>query len=123
MKYLMLAYYHEKTWDAMSQAEKDASTAGCRERDEELEKAGYLVSGGSLAPSSATVSVRPRNGKPLVTDGPYVETKEQLGGVVVIEAKDLNEAIQVASRHPAGCMNEKLGWGIELRPFEFYKQA
>ena len=123
MKYLLLAYHHEKKWDSMSQSEKDKAVSGCHELDAELEKAGYLHAGGSLGPTSATVSVRPRNGKPLVTDGPYVETKEQLGGFVIIEAKDLNEAIQVASRHPAACMNEGLGWGVELRPFEFYKQT
>jgi hypothetical protein len=66
-----------------------------------------------------TMSVRPRNGKPSVTDGPYVETKEQLGSFFLLEAKDMQEAIQLASMHPAANLGEKLGWGIEIRPIEF----
>jgi hypothetical protein len=61
-------------------------------------------------------SVRPRNGRPVVTDGPFVETKEQVGGLIVIEAKDLNEAIRIASLHPAAHLGEDIGWGIEIRP-------
>jgi len=63
-----------------------------------------------------TTSIRPRNGTVSVTDGPFVETKEQVGGVFVIEARDRNEAILVASRHPAAHVGERLGWGIEVRP-------
>jgi len=60
--------------------------------------------------------IRPRDGKPVVTDGPYVETKEQVGGLVIIEAADLNEAVRIASLHPAAHLGEKLGWGVEIRP-------
>ena len=122
MKYLCLAYYDEKKFEALSKAELDAIGVKCHSHDEELHKGGHLILVGSRAPTRATTSVRPRNGKPSVTDGPYVETKEQLGAFFIIEAKDLNEAIRVASKHPAAHLNEHLGWGIEVRPIEFFEQ-
>ena len=67
-------------------------------------------------------SVRVRDGKRLVTDGPFAETKELIGGFFVIEARDLNEAIRVASKHPAAHLGERVGWGIEVRPIESYEQ-
>jgi hypothetical protein len=70
----------------------------------------------------AATSVRPRNGKVLITDGPFAETKEQVGAFFIIEAKALNEAIEVASKHPAAHLNEHLGWGIEVRPIQFFEQ-
>jgi len=72
----------------------------------------------ALAATKDSVSLRPRHGKVTVTDGPYAETKEQLGSYFLIEARDLNEAIQVASKHPAARLNEHLGWGVEVRPIE-----
>jgi len=65
--------------------------------------------------------VRPRNGKPSITDGPFIETKEQVGGFFIIEARDLNEAIRVAWKHPAANLGEQVGWGIEVRPIERYE--
>ena len=61
-------------------------------------------------------TIRSRDGKTVVTDGPFVETRETVGGLVVIEARDLNEAIRIASLHPAAHLGEQLGWAIELRP-------
>jgi hypothetical protein len=74
---------------------------------------------GSLAATKDTVSVRPKNGRPSVTDGPYVETKEQLGSFFLLEAENMQEAIKLASMHPAANLNEHMGWGIEIRPIEF----
>jgi hypothetical protein len=122
MKYLCLAYHDEKTSEALSQAELDAIGSKCKSHDEELHKGGQLILVGSLAPTRTTTSVRPRNGKALITDGPFAETKEQIGAFFIIEAKDLNEAILVASKHPAAHLNEHLGWGIEVRPIEFFEQ-
>jgi hypothetical protein len=121
VKYLLLAYYHEAKWDELPVAEKAAIGVACEALDEDLRRGGHVVAMGSLAPTRMTASLRPRAGKTLTTDGPYVETKEQLGGLLIIEARDMNEAIRVASRHPAAVMNEHLGWGIELRPFERYE--
>ncbi len=116
MKYLCLAYGDEEKSNAMTQSEMDALIRNCKAYDEELQKSGHLISGMSLGWGATTL--RLRNGKLSITDGPFAATKEVVGGLVLIEAKDLNEAIQVASLHPAARMGEELGWGIEVRPIE-----
>jgi hypothetical protein len=116
MKYLCLAYYDHEKFDALSQEELKALVSQCPKHDEELRKSGHVVLQGSLGELKATTTIRPRNGKPLVTDGPYTETKEQVGGFFMIEARDLNEAILIASKHPAAHLGEHLGWAIEVRP-------
>ena len=118
MKYLCLAYYDEKKFETLTEAEIAAIGRECRPLDEDLQRSGHLLEVGSLAATKDSVSLRPRNGKVTVTDGPYAETKEQLGSYFLIEARDLSEAIQVASKHPAARMNEHLGWGVEVRPIE-----
>ena len=118
MKYLCLAYYDEKKFETLTEAEMAEIGRDCRPLDEDLQRSGHLLEVGSLAATKDSVSLRPRNGKVTVTDGPYAETKEQLGSYFLIEARDLNEAIQVASKHPAARMNEHLGWGVEVRPIE-----
>jgi hypothetical protein len=120
MKYLCLAYYDVRAFEALSRAELDAIVGKCPAYDDALRASGHLLVQASLGPARATTTVRPRNGKPSVTDGPYVETKEQVGGFFIIEARDLNEAIRVASKHPAGNLGEQVGWGIEVRPIEHY---
>ena len=122
MNYLCLAYYDEEKFDALSESELDAIGRECRPHDEELRKTGRLVATGSLQLPRFTKIVRPRNGKVTVTDGPFAETKEQVGGFFIIEAADLDEAIRVASLHPAALMNEHLGWAIEVRPIEFFSK-
>ena len=121
MKYLCLAYYNEKAFDALPRAEVDALVSQCPAYDEALRSSGHLVIQASLGSTRATTTVRPRNGKPLVTDGPFIETKEQVGGFFIIEARDLNEAIRVASKHPAANIGEQVGWAIEVRPIEAYE--
>ena len=122
MKYLLLAYHDEAKWNALADGEQTAIGAECAPYDDELRRGGHLVAMGSLAPTRMTTALRTRNGRLVATDGPFVETREQLGGFVVIEARDLNEAIRVASRHPAALLNERLGWVVELRPFERFEQ-
>ena len=122
MKYLCLAYYNEKKFEALSQSEVDAVVSQCPAHDAELRNSGHLIMQASLGPARATTTVRPRNGKPFITDGPFTETKEQVGGFFIIEARDLNEAILVASKHPAAQLGEKMGWGIEVRPIEGFEQ-
>jgi hypothetical protein len=121
MKYLCLAYYNEKAFGALSEAEVKALVSQCPAFDGELRKSGHLVIQACLGPTGATSTVRPKNGKPLVTDGPFIETKEQVGGFFIIEARDLNEAIRVASKHPAANIGEQVGWGVEVRPIEAYE--
>jgi hypothetical protein len=121
MKYLCLAYYDVKKFDALSQAELDALVSQCPAYDNTLRQSGHLVIQASLGPLQATTTVRPRNGKPSITDGPFTETKEQVGGFFIIEARDQSEAIRVASNHPAAHLGEHVGWGIEVRPIEGYE--
>jgi hypothetical protein len=66
--------------------------------------------------------IRPRNGKPMVTDGPFMETKEHVGGFFIIDAENLDEAVRIASLHPAAHLGEHAGWGIEVRPIGMLQQ-
>ena len=114
MRYLCLAYGSEEHMKALSKAEFEALVAKCKVHDEELRRTGKVLSTESL--EWATTTIRSRGGKVVVTDGPFVETKEKAGGLFVIEARDLNEAIRIASLHPAAHLGEALGWAIEVRP-------
>jgi hypothetical protein len=111
MKYLCLVYYEEKTINAMTQSEWQSLNEECVACGEDLRANGFMLDGNALHPTSTATSVRVRNGKPLITDGPFAETKEQLAGFYLIDARDLNEAIQIASRIPPA----RLGC-IEIRP-------
>jgi hypothetical protein len=118
MRYLCLAYYDEKRFDALPKPEVDALVRKCKAHDQELHDSGHLVLVASLGPTRSSTSIRPRGGKPWMTDGPFAETKEQIGSFFILEANDLNEAIRVASKHPAAHLGEQVGWGIEVRPIE-----
>jgi hypothetical protein len=122
MKYLCLAYYDEKAFAALPEPEVDALVSRCPPHDAALRASGHLVVQASLGASRESVSLRPRGGKVTVIDGPFAETKELVGGFFIVEARDLNEAIRVASLHPAAQLGEQVGWGIEVRPIEFYQQ-
>ena len=122
MKYLCLAYYDEKAFEALSKCELDALVRQCPPHDAALRASGHLIVQASLGLSRETTCIRPRNGKVSITDGPFTETKELVGGFFVIEARDLNEAIRVASLHPAAHLGERVGWGIEVRPIGFFLQ-
>jgi hypothetical protein len=114
MKYLCLAYGDRQKMSRLTKAEFEALVAQCKLHDEELRRSGHFVSANSLEWDVTTI--RPRDGKPMVTDGPFVETRETVGGLFVIEARDLNEALRIASLHPAAHLGETLGWAIEVRP-------
>lgn len=111
MKYLCLGYYDAKKFEQMPESERNALFDVCFAYDDELRAKGHFVGGEALESESSAVTIRTRDGKISVTDGPYIETKEQLGGVMIMEAKDLNEAIALWSRHPAVRMNT-----FEIRP-------
>jgi len=123
MKYLCLAYYDEKKFTALPKTEIDALVAECKSHDQALHDSGQLIMVASLGATESSTSIRPRQGMPSVTDGPYAETKEQVGAFFIIDAKDLNDAIRIASKHPAANLGEHVGWGIEVRPIEFYQQG
>jgi hypothetical protein len=110
VKYLCLVYADEATVAALPRSEWDAVVVENLELCEELRRSGHFVSAAPLAPVGTAATVRVRNGKLSTTDGPFAETKEQLGGYYLIEARDLNEAIQVAGRIPGA------RWGsVEVR--------
>ncbi len=113
MRYLCLAYEEESTLNALSGSEWDALRRETLAYVEELRKSGSLVSAEALQSVQTASTVRVRNGKPSITDGPFAETKETLGGFFLINARDLNEALRVASRWPSA----RLG-SIEVRPIE-----
>ncbi|MCA8954615.1 MAG: hypothetical protein KDC87_00995 [Planctomycetes bacterium] len=115
MEYLLLAYGDQAKMAQLTPAQFEQLVAQCRVHDEELRNSGHHVSSESLEWGSTCL--RPRGGKTVTTDGPYLETKEQIGGVIVIEARDLNEALRIAALHPAATLGEDLGWGVEVRPF------
>ena len=114
MKYLCLGYGDPAKMDALPKEELSKILRRCVPYVEELNKyEGIIV---HEAVSWDATTIRAVRGKPMVTDGPFVETREKIGSFFVIEARDLNEAIQVASRHPSANMGEELGWRIEVRP-------
>jgi hypothetical protein len=111
MKYLCLIYDDEKSMAARPKSESDAMMGEYHAFTESIKKSGHYVAGEALQPVQTASTVRVRSGKLSTTDGPFAETKEQLGGFYMIEARDLNEAIQVAARIPSA----KSG-SIEVRP-------
>ena len=111
MKYMLLIYHDEKGWDAISEAERQQIYTDYRKLQEELVSRGQFVTGSELQPIATATSVRVRDGKDLVTDGPFAETHEQLGGYFLIEAKNLDEATSIAARIPSAQTGT-----IEVRP-------
>jgi hypothetical protein len=111
MQYLLLIYGVESHWDTLPEGEKQSIYREYMALSEDLRKTGKYIGGNELQPTSTATTVRIRNGKRNVTDGPFAETKEQLGGYYLVEARDLDEAIELAARIPSG------RWGsIEVRP-------
>ena len=111
MKYMLLICRDEPSWDKLSSAERQKIYADTVELSEELTSRGQYLGGFPLHPSSSATSVRVRDGKRLVTDGPFAETREQLGGYMLIDVKDLDEAIAIAARIPLARTST-----VEIRP-------
>ena len=111
MRYLCLIYIDERELDALSRSEHDALDGEALAYDEVLRKSGHYVVSNALQSVETATTIRIRNGKAFTTDGPFAETKEQLGGFILIEARDLNDAIRVASQIPPA----RLGC-VEVRP-------
>ena len=111
MKYLCLVYAEEQKLDALSKGEFDALVDESLDYMDVLQESGHHIASNALQPVRTATTVRIRGGKVFTTDGPFAETKEQLGGFFLIEASDLNDALRMASKFPAahlGC--------IEVRP-------
>ncbi len=111
MQYLLLIYDNEATWSKMTEADQAAMYKEYGEFSKSIVKSGHHKAGHQLQPISSATTVRVRDKKRVVTDGPFAETKEQLGGFYMIEAKDLDDAIAVAARIPSARFGS-----IEVRP-------
>ena len=111
MKYMLLTYLDEKAWLSMSEAEQQKAMAECTPHLEQLIASKKFLDGAPLHPTSTAATVRLREGKRLVTDGPFAETREQLGGYTLIDAKDFDEAISIA----AGFLGTRGLASIEIR--------
>ena len=111
MKYLCLIYESEQAWATMSKEEGDAIMGEYFAFTDTYRASGQVIAGSALQPTNTATTVRVRNGKISTTDGPFAETREQLGGYYLVEAKDLNDAIQVAARIPGARHG-----AVEVRP-------
>jgi hypothetical protein len=117
MKYLCLIYEDEKNWEKMPKEQADSVMGEYFAFTDGIRQSGHYVAGDALHPTATATTVRVRNGKISTTDGPFAETKEQLGGYYLIEARDLNDAIQVASKIPSARYGS-----IEIRPVVDFSQ-
>lgn len=118
MKYICLVYVDERKLKSLPAPEYDALVAEALAYDDELRGSGHYVASNALQPVESATTLRPRNGGISITDGPFAETKEQLGGFFLIEARDLNEALHVAAKIPParyGC--------VEVRPVKTLQSA
>lgn len=111
MKYLCLVYYNEKNMQQKSQEEWDALNRECMECVADLTNSGHFLDGAPLLSTETATTLRMRDGKPLITDGPFAETKEQLAGFYLLEARDMNEAIRLAEKIPPARYGS-----VEIRP-------
>ena len=117
MKYICFGYLDVERWAMLSESEQKAALDRCFDYDDLLKKNGHWVAGEALHGPEKAATLRYQNGKVSVTDGPYAETKELLGGLLILEARDLNHAIQLISNHPGMKMGP---W--EIRPVEDMSQ-
>jgi hypothetical protein len=112
MQYLLLCCFDEKQWEKIPESQRDGIMREYGALLQSLHTSGQHLTTGKLQPTATATTVRGRNGKPVITDGPYAETKEQLGGYHLVECKDLDEAISIAKRIPT----IPFGGTVEVRP-------
>jgi hypothetical protein len=115
MKYILLIYENEAEWDALTEAQQQAEMGEYFRFTDDIRRTGNHVSqvpAAPLAPTTTSTTVRVRNGKTLLTDGPFAETKEQLGGFYIVEAANADDAIALAARIPGARHGS-----VEVRPF------
>jgi hypothetical protein len=117
VRYLCLGYYDPAAFDALSETDRLAVAGECAPHDAELRASGRLLSVASLE-HGTHVTLRPTGSGTAVTDGPYAEAKEMIGSFFIVEADDLDEAVRIASLHPAARVRPDLGFAIEVRPVE-----
>ena len=108
MKFVCMGYYDEERFGRISEAEQQAIIAECIAYDKELHRKGHFADGVALQGAATATTVQWKDGKAVTTDGPFTETKEILGGILILEAEDREEALELIRRHP----------GIRIGPFE-----
>jgi hypothetical protein len=113
MKYICLGYIEPDKFENLSEMDRNAMVDECFTYDDVLRKHGHFAGSEALQGPNSATTLRWKNGKVSITDGPYAETKEQIGGILVLEARDLNHAIQLMSKHP----------GVKAGPFEIRPAA
>jgi hypothetical protein len=118
MRYMLLIYGDESGWGNLSEADQQTQMEKWFAYTEEMRSAGVSDMGDALQPTGTATTVRTKNGEPIVTDGPFAETKEQLGGYYLLDVADLDEAIKWASKCPAAPVGS-----IELRPIQEFPDA
>ena len=117
MQYLCLIYEAESLWAQRDEEAKNKIITDYTDFTESIRKSGHFVAGDALMPTETATTVRVRDGQMKATDGPFAETKEQLGGYYLVEAKDLDEAIEIAARIPSAAFGS-----IEVRPLMVFDQ-
>jgi hypothetical protein len=120
MKYLGLAYFSPEKFAAMAPDEIKELVSQCPALDEKMRATGNVLISASLGDLDKWRTLRPRTGKTHITDGPYTESKEVVGGLFIIEADSIDDALRIASMHPAATLGEEGGWAVELIPLDFY---
>jgi len=108
MKFVCLGALDKQAWAQLSPKEQEAMVKACTDFDEELYAKGHFAGGFALQDTAAATTIRWKGGKASLVDGPFAETKEMLGGILILEAKDKDHAVRIMSRHP----------GIRMGPFE-----
>ncbi len=114
MQYMLMCCFNEKRWDEMPESVRNQIMRDYGAWEQDVAKSGHYRGGGKLQSTANATTIREKNGKPAITDGPFAETKEQLGGYHLIECKDLDEALSIAKRIPT----LPFGGTIEVRAFE-----
>jgi hypothetical protein len=121
VKYLCNLYYNTKKFDALTKDALQAVVAECQPHDAALKKTGQVSAIGRLAHRTA-VTVRAQGGRTTTTEGSSLGGDDQIGAFLIVEARDLNEAVRIASLHPAANIGEELGWAVEVRPIQAFEQ-
>lgn len=111
MKFICLGYLDEAQWGTLGAATQEEMIAACTDYDIELHRGGHFAGGAALQGASTATTVKWKDGKAVSTDGPFAETKELLGGILILEARDKEEAVRLIMRHPGIRMG-----GFEVRP-------
>jgi hypothetical protein len=112
MKFICLGYHEENKWTNATPSQQQAMMEECFAYDDELRRGGHFAGGEALQGSQTAATIRYQNGKSVVTDGPYAETREQMGGILILEARDMKQAVELMSKHPG----VRFGSVFEIRP-------